>query len=71
MHTFTQWLQTASVNPEMSHGLIYLSMCVSTELFSLVMCPHYDFPLPHFYQNHFCAPKYKRGMCPSTVTNKT
>ena len=36
MHTLPQWLQTASVNPEMSHRLIYLSMYVCWA-FSLVV----------------------------------
>lgn len=44
MHTLTQWLRTASVNPEMPHGLIYLSMYVCWA-FSLVMSLLYYLPL--------------------------
>ena len=69
LNAHTQWLQTASVNPEMPHGLIYLSMDVCWA-FSLVMSLLYYLSLLP-YQNYFCAPEYNREICPSTLTNKT
>lgn len=61
MHTLTQWLQTASVNPEMSHGLIYLSMlCLLSFLLGYVFALLPFPPSPLLLEPFLCA-KIQQG----------